>query len=168
MTKFSVLRLYDKKMWKYSAELPSPVLILQSDWIWLILFVSLDFTLREEGPLLWGGHFLKPPTTAAYRGQWPTSQKLMDLGAVVCLSARKGEQHTILLPIQPQIPHTCKTQGAAVYHPPTSHSSKALRATPENRLCLSTSALLCFHLQGRKGKPRSLPLQVKSSQAFCA
>lgn len=36
-----------------------------------------------------------------------------------------------------------KSRGAAVSHPPTLHSSKALWAAPEDRLCLSTSALLC-------------------------
>lgn len=44
-------------------------------------------------------------------------------------------------PIQQLIGHTCKTQGAAVYHPPTLHRSRALQAMPEDPLCLNTSGL---------------------------
>lgn len=167
MTKFSVLWLYDIKICKYSAELLSPVLILQSEWIWLILSVWLDFMFREEGCLLCNGHFLKPPTNAAYRGQWQVGRS--HIWELLFAFQQGKESSTAFCCIYCHwYCISAKPREAAVSHPPTLHSSKALWATPEDRLCLNTSALPCFHFQRRKGTPCSLSLQIKSPQAFCA
>lgn len=68
MTEFSVLRLYDMKMWKYSPGLPSHVMILQSDWIWLIVFVWLVFVFSEEGTSVTRRPLPQAPDDCSVRG----------------------------------------------------------------------------------------------------
>lgn len=172
MTKFSVLWLYDIKMWKYSTGLPSHVLILQSGWIWLILFVWLAFVSTEEGSSVIRWPLPQAPNYCNLQGT-VTGQKITDhfiWGLLFAFQGGKKSRSTPhLQPIHSLVLHTCETLRTAVYQPinPVQLKGSALLG---QRAALAAMSLLCpaSTSSGRKGSPHSLSLHIKWPRAFCA
>lgn len=137
----------------------SHVLILQSDWIWLILWFGLVLFLLKRCKVLQGCHLFKIPAIVTCSGQWLTGQKTTDLfiwGMLFAFQHRKKSRSTPCLPpIHTLVLHICETLGAAVYHPINPIELKG--SMPEDCLCHNASALLCFHLQQEKAQTSLTP-----------
>lgn len=162
MTKFFSV-LCDIRLWKYSEELPSPALILQSEWIWQFLFVWLDFMFREEGPLLWGGH-LSSPQLQQLTGDSDWQVRRSRIWGLL-FTFQQGKEsstpfcclysHWHCIPAKPRELQSCTTQRLCGLCRRIAFVSASLpsSASPSG---------------GERARLTLLALQIKSSQALCA